>query len=340
MSNQPVLDVRNLTKHFSLGGEKSFGRGQHRVVHAVDDVSFVLRNREVLALVGESGSGKSTIARLLARLYAPTAGQALFRGEDIFALNGRTRMRHYRSQMQMVFQDPFGSLNPVKTAAYHIERPLKIHHKVRGRTELRDEVWKLLRTVGLTPEREMAAKLPHEMSGGQRQRVSFARALAVNPSVILADEPVSMLDVSIRMGILNLMADLRDDRGLSLLYITHDLASARYLADRTMVLYAGQVMESGTSRAVMSDPLHPYTQLLLSAVPEPKSALVNRRVAVTGEVASGINPGPGCRFAARCPRVMDVCRAHTPTLTEAQPGHWVRCHLYTPAGAVTPARAV
>jgi peptide/nickel transport system ATP-binding protein len=326
----PVLDVRGLSKYFPAGSDGHFGlTGQRRVLQAVDDVSFSLGRGQVLALVGESGSGKSTIARLLARLYPPTSGQALLHGQDIFRLHGRQDLLRYRRQVQMVFQDPFGSLNPVKSIGHHVERALAIHRTVPKR-EIHSQVLTLLRTVGLTPEAEIAARLPHQLSGGQRQRVSFARALAVNPDILLADEPISMLDVSIRMGILNLMAELRDARGLSFLYITHDIASARYLADRTMVLYAGQVMESAPSEQLVKSPLHPYSQLLLSAVPDPGRALVKRTVEARGEASPAIDPQPGCRFAARCPRVMDVCRRNTPQLLEVQPRHWVRCHLYGP----------
>src|SRR5579883_1785837 len=257
-----VMDVRGLTKLFPLGGSGPFGLGgERRNVHAVEDVTFTLRRAQILALVGESGSGKSTIARLLARLYPATSGQALFHGQDVLALHGRRQVLRYRSRVQMVFQDPFGSLNPVKTVAHHLARPLAIHHRVNGRAATRARVQELLDTVGLTPAAEVAAKFPHQLSGGQRQRVAFARALAVDPEVILADEPISMLDVSIRMGILNMMARLREERGLSYLYITHDLASARYLADKTLVLYAGHLVEAAESEEVMVRPLHPYTRL-------------------------------------------------------------------------------
>jgi len=324
-----VLDVRGLTKHFPVGGGGPFGLGgERRLLHAVDDVSFTLRRGKILALVGESGSGKSTIARLLVRLYPPTAGEALFHGTDVMKLRGRRQLLKYRGQVQMVFQDPFGSLNPVKTVAHHILRPLAIHKEAAGGRDAQSKVHQLLRTVGLTPPDEVARKYPHQLSGGQRQRVSFARALAVNPEVVLADEPISMLDVSIRMGILNMMAALRDERGLSYLYITHDLASVRYIADDTMVLYAGHVAEVGPSDALMAEPLHPYTQLLLSAVPNPAAGLVKRRVEARGEIPAVINPKPGCRFANRCVHVMEVCRQKTPALVEVKPGRQVRCYLY------------
>jgi peptide/nickel transport system ATP-binding protein len=330
-SNDIVMDVRGLSKHFHVGGGGPFGLGGvARYVHAVDDVSFTLRRGQILALVGESGSGKSTIARVLAGLYPATAGQVLFHGQDMLKLHGRGDLLRYRSQVQMVFQDPFGSLNPVKSVAHHIVRPLAIHHQVRGRRATAARVHELLRTVGLVPPEDVAAKYPHQLSGGQRQRVSFARALAVNPEVILADEPISMLDVSIRMGILNLMAQLREECGLSYLYITHDIASARYLADETLVLYAGHLMEAAPSEDLMAEPLHPYTQLLLSAVPDPGAGLARRRVEARGEIPTVINPKPGCRFASRCPHVMDICRTQTPPLFAVRPNHRVRCYLYAP----------
>jgi len=326
-----VLEVRGLSKFFPAGGGGPFGLGgERRFIHAVEDVSFTLRRAEILALVGESGSGKSTIARLLAGLYPATAGQAMFHGQDVLRLRGRTSLLRYRGRVQMVFQDPFGSLNPVKSIAHHIERPLLLHDEVKGTRAAQQKALELLQTVGLTPPDEVAAKFPHQLSGGQRQRVSFARALAVNPEIILADEPISMLDVSIRMGILNMMDTLRQERGLSYLYITHDLASARYLADETMVLYAGHMMESAPSEEVMNEPLHPYTRLLLSAVPDPGAGLAKRRVEARGEIPTVVNPKPGCRFANRCPHVMDICRQQTPALIEVRPGHRVRCYLYGP----------
>ncbi len=328
-TNDIVMDVRGLSKHFPIGMALPFGfGGQQKMIHAVDDVSFTLRRGEILALVGESGSGKSTIARVLAGLYPATAGEVLFHGENMLKFHGRRSLLKYRGRVQMVFQDPFGSLNPVKTIAHHIQRPLSIHKRQSGRNATGGTVLELLRTVGLTPPEEVAKKFPHQLSGGQRQRVSFARALAVNPEVILADEPISMLDVSIRMGILNLMAGLRDERGLSYLYITHDIASARYLADDTLVLYAGQAVEKANSEELIAEPLHPYTQLLLSAVPDPSTGLAKKRIEARGAIPTIINPKPGCRFANRCPHVMPVCQSTTPQLIEVKPRHMVRCHLY------------
>lgn len=322
----PMLDIRGLTKFFPAGGGGPLGLGgARRQIHAVDDVSFTLQRGEILALVGESGSGKSTIARLLAGIYPATAGQVLFHGQDVLRMRGRSTMVRYRGQVQMVFQDPFGSLNPVKTIEHHIKRPLAIHGETKGKAATQARIYDLLRTVGLTPPEEVAQKYPHQLSGGQRQRVSFARALAAAPEIILADEPISMLDVSIRMGILNLMAALRDEMGLSYLYITHDIASARYIADEAMVLYAGQMVEKAASEELMQAPLHPYTRLLLAAAPNPSAGPRTRRVEARGEAPIVMNPPQGCRFAARCPLVMDICRTQTPAVTEVTPHHLVRC---------------
>jgi peptide/nickel transport system ATP-binding protein len=252
----PELDVRALTKDFGK-------------LRAVDDVSFTLRQGTITALVGESGSGKSTVARILARLHDATSGSVIYDGTDVL---GRRDVKLYRSRVQMIFQDPFDSLNPVRTIKHHLERPVRIHSVVSKR-DVTPRVHELLRTVGLVPPEKYAAKYPHELSGGQRQRVAIARALAVNPSVILADEPISMLDVSIRIGILNLMLGLKQELGIAFLYITHDIASARYVADEVLVMYAGQIVEQGPTDSVLLEPLHSYTRLLLSAVPHPERGL-------------------------------------------------------------------
>ncbi len=329
-----ALEVRGLTKHFAAGGARMFA-GKSRL-HAVDDVSFTIRPGTITALVGESGSGKSTVARMVARLYDPTSGAVVFEGEDATALTGRKQLLRYRSQVQMIFQDPFGSLNPVKTIEHHIERPLRIHGIVPS-GKVRERIRELLTTVGLVPPEDFAAKYPHELSGGQRQRVAIARALAVEPKVILADEPTSMLDVSIRIGILNLMLTLKDERGLAFLYVTHDLASARYVADEMLVMYAGQIVERGPTEAVLQHPLHPYTRLLLSAVPDPSAGLHAAHLPVRRSHHGAVDPVAGCRFVARCPLAVDVCSSKTPALVEVSAEHEARCHVTAPAAEVSAA---
>jgi peptide/nickel transport system ATP-binding protein len=321
-----VLEVRGLSKEFSVGG--AFRKSR---LHAVDDVSFTLEPGHVTALAGESGSGKSTVARLLARLYEPTSGSVLFDGKDIAHESGTKKKLAYRSQVQMIFQDPFGSLNPVKTVRHHIERPLKIHGLAHGNVDGR--VLALLDTVGLVPPEQIADKYPHELSGGQRQRVSIARALAVEPKVVIADEPISMLDVSIRIGILNLIADLRDQHGLSFLYVTHDLASARYVADELLVMYAGHIVEQGPVDSVLAEPLHPYTQLLISSVPDSRLGERERIEIHRGGQTAAVDPGPGCRFVDRCPIAIDICSSVTPPLVAPRPGHAARCHVTAPASS-------
>jgi peptide/nickel transport system ATP-binding protein len=319
-----VLEVRHLTKRFPIGNAL-----RPKQVHALNDVSFAIKRGKVIALVGESGSGKSTTARLIARLMPPTKGEIIFKGRDVLKTEPFRASLKYRSDVQMIFQDPFGSLNPVHTVGYHIQRPLLIHKIAKGQA-VEDRVRDLLGTVGLNPPDEMAKKYPHQLSGGQRQRVAVARALAVNPEIILADEPISMLDVSIRMGLLNLMEGLKEQHGIGYLYITHDIASARYIGDQTLVMYAGYIVEGAGSDELIQHPQHPYTKLLLSAVPNPHAGIATRQIEARGEVPSLIDPPPGCPFAARCPHVMNVCRQVMPGPESVGPAHWVRCHLYGP----------
>ena len=302
-------------------------------MHAVDDVDFTLKPGRVTALVGESGSGKSTVARLLLRLYAPTSGSVVFDGRDVARERSRADILRYRSQVQMIFQDPFGSLNPVKTIRHHIARPLQIHGLV-PHGKLDERVHELLETVGLVPPERIAAKYPHELSGGQRQRVAIARALAVEPTVIIADEPTSMLDVSIRIGILNLILELKERHGLAFLYVTHDLASARYVADEVLVMYAGQIVERGPVEDVLQNPLHPYTRLLLSAVPNP--ATDGQRVVIRPNRggSAAIDPTAGCRFVDRCPLAIPVCSQVTPELVDDGRGRSARCHVTAPSTAI------
>jgi len=316
---EPLLQVTGLSHHFQVGSLLSKQR-----LHAVDDLNLTINEREIVALVGESGSGKSTIARLLARIYKPTAGEIHYRGRPLNSLRSRKDLLWYRGEVPMVFQDPFSAFNPVHRISHGIMRNLKLHRPELSTTaERRAEAERVCQTVGLSAR--MLERFPHEMSGGERQRIGFAQALAMAPKLILADEPVSMLDVSIRAGVLNMMAKLRDEQDVSLLYITHDLASARYVADRIVVMYAGRVAESGPTEHVLSEPQHPYTRLLLSAVADPREADADF-AADTGEPPRVINPTEGCRFRWRCPYAVDLCHSVTP---EPRPigESLVACHV-------------
>ncbi|MEZ9720406.1 ATP-binding cassette domain-containing protein [Vibrio splendidus] len=261
--SQPIFQVKNLVKEFTVGG----GFGKEEIFRALHGVSFDLHAGKTLALVGESGCGKSTCARLMTKVYPPTEGEILFNGRDISTLKSRKDILDYRSRVQMIFQDPFGSLNPTHTIEHHLTRPLKIHNQVATKQALTERLKELLTLVELPIE--TLAKYPHELSGGQRQRVNLARALAVGAEVILADEPTSMLDVSIRLGVLNLMQKMKKELGIGFLYITHDLATAHYIAEETAVMYKGQIVEWGSTQSILTNPQHPYTKLLISAVPDP-----------------------------------------------------------------------
>jgi peptide/nickel transport system ATP-binding protein len=312
MSSTELLRTEHLTRHFKIGGALS-----RRTLHAVDDVSFAIGEREIVALAGESGSGKSTIARLLARIYSPTSGEIYFEGTPVSRIRSRRDRLRYSGLVPMVFQDPFGSMNPVFRVQHGVLRSLKLHRRELSGAQRRDEAARVFDVVGLGAD--MLERFPHELSGGQRQRVGFAQALAMRPKLILADEPVSMLDVSIRIGLLNLMAELRDTMGVSILYITHDIASARYVADRLIVMYAGQIAETGPIEDVLTSPRHPYTQLLLSAVPDPRAPLAVGAETDRGEPPKVIDPTPGCRFRWRCPLAIDLCAQVTPVLAELLP---------------------
>lgn len=324
-----VLVAEDLTKHFVVRSRQVRGRGRHRaLVRAVEHVDVRLETGHVTALVGESGCGKTTVSRMMARLIKPTAGRLLLEGVPV---RGRS-LKAYRAKVQMVFQDPFSSLNPVHDVEYHLSRPLRLYKRAGGRADVRAGVYNLLERVKLEPPAQFVDKLPHELSGGQRQRVAIARALAAGPTVLLADEPVSMLDVSIRLGVLNLIDELRDQEGLAILYVTHDIASARYFANTMMVMYAGRVIEYGPSREVTDQPAHPYTQLLLSAAPDPHR--VSPVVIQGGDaVASLVAPPSGCRFHPRCPHAMPVCSLDQPPDFPVAPGHWAACWLHDPNGS-------
>jgi peptide/nickel transport system ATP-binding protein len=311
-----------MSRHFKIGNALS-----RRTLHAVDDMSFAVGEREIVAIAGESGSGKSTVARVLARIYKPTSGEVYFQGKPLSAMRSRGARLRYSGLAPMVFQDPFASLNPVFRVSHGVMRALQLHRPELTGEQRFTEAVRVFDAVGLNPGAEVLQRYPHELSGGQRQRVGFAQALAMRPKLILADEPVSMLDVSIRIGLLNVMAKLRDDEGVSILYITHDLASARYVSDRLIVMYAGHLVETGPAEEVLSNPRHPYTQLLLSAVPDPKAELNVAAETDRGEPPKVIDPTPGCRFRWRCPLAIDTCQSITPKLQELSAGHEVACHV-------------
>jgi peptide/nickel transport system ATP-binding protein len=330
-----VLEAEGLTKHFPVRrGVRDLLTKDRKVVHAVDDIRLTLRRGRVTALVGESGSGKSTVARLLAQLYGRTSGDIRLHGESVTVKGGR-RFRTYCRQVQMIFQDPFASLNPTHTVRYHLTRALKIHGRAG---DLEENLRDLLVQVQLTPPERYLDKFPHELSGGQRQRVSIARALGADPEALLADEPVSMLDVSIRLGVLNLLRDLKERLNLAILYITHDIASARYFADETLVMYAGRMVEGGDSETVTQNPAHPYTRLLIESAPDPDRLdrvgdLQSEEDRGSGEPPSLIAPPTGCRFHPRCIHAMPKCSTDLPPRFDlpANDGHWAACWLYEEA---------
>jgi peptide/nickel transport system ATP-binding protein len=326
-----VLEVRDLTVEFRQRGGPA--------LRAVDHLSFSLEAGKTLALVGESGSGKSTVVRAVGQLVKPTSGTLLLDGQPA-GRRGRS-LRAYRHQVQLVFQDPFASLNPVHTVRHHLARPLLLLHPGHGRDRVDEDVENLLRSVNLAPPREIAAKHPHELSGGQRQRVAIARALAAGPTVLLADEPVSMLDVSIRLEILNLLDRLKQDRNLALLYVTHDLATARHFSSDIMVMYRGEIVERGPSDQVILRPAHPYTQLLAAAAPDPTMSRTEltasrraRQAARAGAKAGRheVTAGEGCRFRGRCPHAMEICATRPPDVAVG-PGHRALCWLHDRDGA-------
>jgi oligopeptide/dipeptide ABC transporter ATP-binding protein len=333
VSGEPLLEVRDLKKHFPIH-TGFFSRVSDRV-YAVDGVSFQIGRGETLGLVGESGCGKSTVGRTLLKLLEPTDGKIIVNGTDITRL-GAAEMLPYRRQMQMIYQDPYASLNPRMSAGEIVGEPLVIH-RVGGPQERRDRVAHLFERVGLRPE--LMHVFPHEFSGGQRQRIGIARALALNPELIVGDEPVSALDVSIQAQIINLLIDLQDELQLSYLFVAHDLAVVEHISHRVAVMYLGRIVEMTDKTSLFETPLHPYTEALLSAVPIPKArAKGRRRVILTGDVPSPINPPPGCHFHLRCPYAMARCRTEVPALREVLPGHWASCHLHDGGARVPLAR--
>ncbi len=315
----PLLEVKNLKKHFISGILK-----KRKVLTAVDGISFVIYKGETFGLVGESGCGKTTIGRTIIRLYNPTEGEVFFDGDEIGQMSER-ELKPYRKRMQMIFQDPYASLNGRMTVTDIIAEGIDTHHLLEG-DEKQERIYELLEKVGL--KREHASRYPHEFSGGQRQRIGIARALAVNPELIICDEPISALDVSIQAQVVNMLEDLQDEFGLTYLFIAHDLSMVRHISDRIGVMYLGKMMEITTADELYENALHPYTKSLLSAIPipDPTSSIRDRRVILKGDVGSPINPKPGCRFASRCRFAKPNCFTDTPELREINEGHFASCH--------------
>ncbi len=325
MNPELLLQVKDLHKLFPAG-RKGFLRGEDRFVHAVDGVSFDLRRGEILALVGESGCGKSTLALTLLGLENPTSGAIHFDGKDATFLVG-DELKALRRKIQMVFQDPYESLNPTQTIEEIISEPIHVHGLAKSPGEVRELVIRAMEDAGLKPAEIYFQRFPHELSGGQRQRVVIAGALVLNPVLLLADEPVSMLDVSIRAEILNLLAELREKKGISVVFITHDLGTVSYVAERIAVMYLGRVVELGPTLEVLEKPLHPYTRALLSVVPVPNPRLRKERIILQGETPNPIEPPSGCRFHPRCPVAIERCRVDDPTGAFEGPSHWAACWL-------------
>jgi peptide/nickel transport system ATP-binding protein len=327
MSQEKVIEVSNLKKWFPVrkGFLKALLSRKESFVRAVDGINFNVKQKEIFGLVGESGSGKTTTGRLVVKMINPTDGRIFFKGEDITNLTGN-QMKQLRRKMQMVFQDPYESLNPRKTVMDIVAEGLRIQKIVNSEKEVEEKVIKALEDVKLVPPEEFLLRYPHELSGGQRQRVAIARTFIVNPEFVVSDEPVSMLDVSIRAEILNLFVELIEKFNVSILYITHDLATARHMCHRIAVMYLGKIMEMGNAEDIVYEPLHPYTTALISAVPVPDPKSRRTKLTIKGEIPSPIDPPPGCRFCTRCPTVEDICRKEEPELINVGKEHYVACH--------------
>jgi len=318
-----LLEVKNLKKYFPV--KAGVFRKTVGYLKAVDDISFYIKEKETLGLVGESGCGKSTTGLIILRLEEPTAGEVRFAGKDVFNLN-KKELKRIRRDMQIIFQDPYSSLNPRMMVADIVGEPLNVHNLVRNKKEKNEKVRELLESVGLTAEQ--MKRYPHEFSGGQRQRIGIARALAVNPKLIIADEPVSALDVSIQAQVINILQDLQRDLGLTYLFIAHDLSVVKHISDRVAVMYLGRIVEIARKKALFSNPLHFYTQSLMSAIPVPNPIYKKKRIILEGDVPSSVNLPAGCRFHPRCPKAIDICREKEPVLKDYDScGHYVACYL-------------
>ena len=318
-----LLEVKNLKKYFPV--KAGVFRKTVGYLKAVDDISFYIKEKETLGLVGESGSGKTTTGLTILRLEEPTAGEIRFEGKNILSLN-KKELKKLRRDMQIIFQDPYSSLNPRMMVADIVGEPLNVHKLVRNKKERNEKIRELLESVGLTAEH--MKRYPHEFSGGQRQRIGIARALAVNPKLIIADEPVSALDVSIQAQVINIMQDLQRDLGLTYLFIAHDLCVVKHISDRVAVMYLGRIVEIANKKDLFSNPLHFYTQSLMSAIPVPNPIYKKKRIILEGDVPSSVNLPAGCRFHPRCPKAMDICREKEPVFKDYDSnGHYVACHL-------------
>jgi len=323
-AQEPLVQVKNLVKHFPINRGFIFQR-QIGAVRAVDDVSFDIYRGETLGLVGETGCGKTTVGRTLLRLYEPTGGHVFFEGHDLAAMRGR-ELRHMRRRMQMIFQDPYASLNPRMTVGGIVGEPLEVHGVASGKEKV-ERIQELLEIVGLNPY--FINRFPHEFSGGQRQRIGIARSLALNPDLIICDEPISSLDVSIQAQVVNLLEELQKRLGLTYLFIAHDLSMVRHISDRMAVMYLGKIVELTDRDEIYLNPLHPYTKALMSAVPVPDPDVEEqrKRIILEGDIPSPANPPPGCHFSTRCPVAEEICSQEEPVYREVKPGHWVSCHL-------------
>jgi len=328
--NDVVVETHNLVKHFplKLGFFQALVTKDLPKVHAVDNVSFRIFKREIFGLVGESGCGKTTTGRLLLRLVEPTEGEVLFQGKDITSISLEREMIKLRKNMQIIFQDPYESLNPRMSVFDIVAEPLRIQRVAETEEEIEDRIEEVLEDLDLTPPEEFMDRFPHELSGGQRQRIAIARAFVLRPAFLVADEPVSMLDVSIRSEVLRLLLELIEKVNSSFLYITHDIALARHICNRIAVMYLGKIVEKGSVEDTISKPLHPYTEALIAAVPVPDPTARRISTVLKGEVPSAINPPPGCRFHTRCPQAMEICRRKEPPLIEVADDRQVACHLH------------